>query len=86
MPHQSQGFRVGGGPPREWGCDNLAFLFTIDIFTLVPWLKGAQRKKTCLPQVRGIDQACFTCQAWGRELHTHRLFHFTPVAQLCPTL
>lgn len=66
MPHQSQDFPVGGGPPRECGCDNLAFLFTFDIFTLVPRLKGAQRmNKTCLPQVQGIDQACFTCQAWG---------------------
>lgn len=66
MPHQSQDFRMGGDPPREWGCDNLAFLFMFDILTLVPWLKGAQRKKkTCPPQVQGIDQTCFTCQAWG---------------------
>lgn len=56
MPHQSQDFRMGGDPPREWGCDNLAFLFMFDIFTLVPWLKGAQRKKkTCPPQVQGIE-------------------------------
>ena len=32
MPHQSQDFRMGGDPPREWGCDNLAFLFMFDIF------------------------------------------------------
>ena len=49
MTQRSQDFRAGGGPPRGGGCDGLAFLSMLDIFTLVRWLKGAPRKRKTRP-------------------------------------
>lgn len=57
MPQRRQDFRAGGGPPRGGGCDGLAFLSTLDIFTLVHWLKGAPgKRKTRPPRSKALTE------------------------------
>lgn len=58
-----------GGASQGRGCDGLAFLSMVDIFALVSWLKGAQKKRKALPpEVPDVDRAFVRCQAQDQEL------------------